>query len=116
MFAARLTEEMRGAIELEVGPVFIGCSIGITIVNDADLRPAEIVRQADFALYRTKETAKGQFCFFEPEMDAAIKMRRLLGGGPSHRPGRRQAPHGLPAAGQRTGYNGCRGPDALASS
>ena len=78
MFAARLTEDMRGAIELEVGPVFIGCSVGITLVSDAGLLPAEILRQADFALYRTKETAKGQFCFFEPEMDAAIKMRRLL--------------------------------------
>jgi diguanylate cyclase (GGDEF)-like protein len=76
--AARLNEVLTNPIELEVGRVFIGCSIGITIVNDPDLQPAEILRQADLALYRTKETMKGQFCFFELEMDAAIKTRHAL--------------------------------------
>jgi diguanylate cyclase (GGDEF)-like protein len=77
--AGRLTEVLRAPIELEdVGTVFIGCSVGITIVSDPSLPPAEILRQADMALYRTKETTKGQFCFFEQEMDSAIKTRRAL--------------------------------------
>jgi EAL domain-containing protein (putative c-di-GMP-specific phosphodiesterase class I) len=36
------------------------------------------LRQADLALYRAKDTAKGQYCFFEIEMDAAVKARRAL--------------------------------------
>ena len=74
----RLTEGLRQPIELEAGVVFIGCSIGITLVTDASLPPAEILRQADVALYRAKETVKGQFCFFEPDMDTAMKVRRSL--------------------------------------
>ena len=78
LLASRLTEMMRTPVELEVGRVFIGCSIGITMVKNPAVDPAEILRQADLALYRSKETSKGQFCFFEPDMDIAVKMRRSL--------------------------------------
>ena len=77
-FASSLARAMREPIELEAGLVFIGCSVGVTLVSDSDLQPAEILRRADLALYRSKDTAKGQFCFFEPEMDATIKVRRAL--------------------------------------
>jgi predicted signal transduction protein with EAL and GGDEF domain len=76
--ATRLTEGLREPIELEAGCVFIGCSVGITIVTDPSLPAAEILRQADVALYRAKETAKGQFCFFAVDMDSAMKVRRSL--------------------------------------
>jgi diguanylate cyclase (GGDEF)-like protein len=76
--ATRLAEAMTQPIELEAGRVFIGCSIGITIIQDAGIDPAEALRQADLALYRAKDTAKGQFCFFEIEMDLVIKARRSL--------------------------------------
>jgi diguanylate cyclase (GGDEF)-like protein len=78
MLAGRLTELLREPIELDVGRVFIGCTIGIAIVSDPGPQPADILRQADMALYRAKEHAKGTFCFFEPEMDSAIKTRRAL--------------------------------------
>ena len=78
MLAARLTELLRAPIELQVGSVFIGCSIGITIVTDGSLRAADVMRQADLALYRTKENSRGGFCFFELGMDVAVQMRRAL--------------------------------------
>jgi diguanylate cyclase (GGDEF)-like protein len=78
MLAGRLTELLREPIELDVGRVFIGCTIGIAIVSDPGPQPADILRQADMALYRAKEQAKGSYCFFEPEMDSAIKTRRAL--------------------------------------
>ncbi len=76
--AARLTEAMARPFELTTGRVFVGCSVGISIVADPHLDPPEALRQADVALYRAKQTAKGQFCFFEQEMDAQIKVRRGL--------------------------------------
>jgi diguanylate cyclase (GGDEF)-like protein len=76
--ASRLTEVMRQPIDLETGRVFIGCSVGVSLISDGCIDPVEALRQADLALYRTKETAKGQFCFFKLEMDAAIKARRAL--------------------------------------
>ncbi len=76
--AARLTEALRAPIALQVGSVFIGCSVGVTIVSDAGLGAADVLRQADLALYCSKEAARGQFCFFQPEMDVAVQMRRAL--------------------------------------
>ncbi len=76
--ATRLTDALRAPIELQVGSVLIGCSVGITIVSDAGLEAVDVLRQADLALYRSKETAKGQFCFFEPEMDVSVQLRRAL--------------------------------------
>ncbi len=76
--AARLTEVMRLPIDLEAGRVFIGCSVGVALISDGHIDPAEALRQADLALYRAKDTARGQFCFFEIEMDAAVKARRSL--------------------------------------
>jgi diguanylate cyclase (GGDEF)-like protein len=76
--ASRLTEAMKLPVDLQAGRVFIGCSIGVSIVQDGGIEPAEALRQADLALYRAKDFAKGQYCFFEIEMDAAIKSRRAM--------------------------------------
>ena len=78
--AARLIEAMNQPFDLAAGRVFVGCSIGVSLVADGTLEPAEALRQADLALYRAKDSGGVQYCFFELEMDAAIKMRRALEG------------------------------------
>ncbi|MFD1189186.1 putative bifunctional diguanylate cyclase/phosphodiesterase [Phenylobacterium conjunctum] len=76
--AARLLEALSEPFDLEGMRVFTGCSIGVTVCTDPDTDPAEALRHADLALYRAKENGKSQYCFFEIEMDAAIKTRRAL--------------------------------------
>lgn len=76
--AARLLEALSEPFDLEGMRVFTGCSIGVTVCTDPDTDPAEALRHADLALYRAKENGKSQYCFFEVEMDAAIKTRRAL--------------------------------------
>ncbi len=76
--AARLRDCMALPVDLAAGRVFVGCSIGITLVGEFRIEPAEAVRQADLALYSAKQTGKNKFCFFEIEMDAAIRTRRGL--------------------------------------
>ncbi len=76
--AARLVEVMSESAELSTGRVFVGCSVGVTVIDNGEMDPAEALRQADLALYRAKGDGKSRYCFFEIEMDAAIKTRRLL--------------------------------------
>lgn len=76
--ADRLVKVMAQPIQLGSARVFGGCSIGVSLITDADIEPAEALRQADLALYRAKQTARGQYCFYEIEMDAATKARRIL--------------------------------------
>ncbi|MGA2551280.1 MAG: EAL domain-containing protein [Burkholderiaceae bacterium] len=73
--AARLTECMTRPFELASGRVFIGCSIGICVVEDPNIEAAELLRQADLALFRAKQTGSGHYSFFDLEMDTSVKAR-----------------------------------------
>ncbi|MCA1935370.1 putative bifunctional diguanylate cyclase/phosphodiesterase [Asticcacaulis sp.] len=76
--AKRVLEGLKGQVTLESGPVYSSCSIGVTLLQESDIEAAEALRQADLALYRAKEQGRSQYAFFEIEMDATIKLRKLL--------------------------------------
>jgi diguanylate cyclase (GGDEF)-like protein len=76
--AKRVLETLTGTVSLESGQVFSSCSIGVTLLNEGDVEPAEALRQADLALYRAKEMGRSQYAFFEIEMDATIKLRKTM--------------------------------------
>ncbi|HEX4846581.1 MAG TPA: EAL domain-containing protein, partial [Novosphingobium sp.] len=65
-------------LETEHGRIEVGCSIGIALIDQPGLEPSEVLRWADLALYRSKERGRGQFQFFEPDMDAELRDRRAL--------------------------------------
>ncbi len=77
-FADRIVAIMAEPIDLSVGQVHVGCSVGVTMIEDAATDPLETLRQADLALYRAKGNGRGQYAFFESEMDAAVRTRREL--------------------------------------
>lgn len=76
--AARIVAKLAEPIELPIGRVFGGCSIGVMLAQDGVSDPNECLRQADLALYRAKDGGRGRFCVFEEEMDAAVRLRRGL--------------------------------------
>lgn len=78
VMAARLCREIGKPFILGSLHLHIGCSIGITTAKRKGSEPAELLREADIALYKAKDHGKGRFCFFEHELDVAIKGRRLL--------------------------------------
>jgi len=78
VLATRLVAAMNEPIQLGSGKMFSGCSIGVSMIEGGDVDPAEALRQADLALYRAKQNGRLQYCFFELEMDAAVKTRRAL--------------------------------------
>lgn len=77
-FAERLVQSLSAPIDLPIGRLHVGCSVGVTLVAEDGASPQECLRQADLALYKAKDNGRSQFTFFEAEMDAALRMRRAL--------------------------------------
>ena len=82
--AERLVRALSAPVELSCGAVFVGGSVGVAVIDPAEghvgapMAPGEAARRADVAMYRAKEQGRGRYCFFEAEMDAALKARRGL--------------------------------------
>jgi len=76
--AERVLKLFEEPFELEAGTVEVGVSIGVTLITNPDIEPPEALRQSDLALYGSKEGGRNRVTFFEPDMDAALRMRRSL--------------------------------------
>ncbi|MGH6736369.1 MAG: putative bifunctional diguanylate cyclase/phosphodiesterase [Methyloceanibacter sp.] len=76
--AARLIESFEAPIEVDGNPTDIGVSVGIAIYPDNGGTAENLLANADMALYRAKSTGRGCACFFEPDMDLAVRRRRRL--------------------------------------
>ncbi len=78
LLADRIVKSLAEPINLAAGRLFIGASVGVSIVTEGNIDPAEGLRQADLALYRAKDAGRGRYAFFDSEMDASVKGRREL--------------------------------------
>ena len=76
--AQRLIEEMARPFDCGGTEVVISTSIGIAVAPSDSSDPDQLMRCADLALYRAKESGRNGFCFFETGMDAAMHERRTL--------------------------------------
>lgn len=76
--AGRIVQVMQDRIDVSMGLAQLGCSIGVSIVQDPEVLHVDALRQADVALYRAKQAGRNRFTFFEPEMDSALRLRKSL--------------------------------------
>tara|TARA_R110000751_G_scaffold172928_3_gene279347 strand:+ start:59464 stop:61953 length:2490 start_codon:yes stop_codon:yes gene_type:complete len=76
--AQRLIDTISKTIQIDGQTISIGASIGIAMAP-TDGNTAEILlKNADLAMYRSKEEGRGVYHFFEPEMDARMQTRRQM--------------------------------------
>lgn len=74
-------EEIVGAFERTIhlhsadSVITVGASVGVTLVEQADLEIDRIIAQADTAMYRAKASREQSFYFFEKGMDEAAAQR-----------------------------------------
>lgn len=80
--ARRLAEQIRNgfAAEMDIArdPTAVGVSIGIAVYPLDGLSAEQLCANADTALYRAKQGGRAHACFFDAEMDQAVRSRRQL--------------------------------------
>ncbi|MEM9279296.1 MAG: EAL domain-containing protein, partial [Pseudomonadota bacterium] len=76
--AARLLQSVSRKYEIDGEFHTIGVSIGIALAPMNGTRPSQLLRNADLALYRSKADGRGVFRFFESQMDADQREKRML--------------------------------------
>jgi diguanylate cyclase (GGDEF)-like protein len=77
--AERLVSELARPYLIGDATVSTSASIGIASARDAGGDPAEVVRNADVAMYMAKANGKSGFAIFDPGMHGAIRERQELG-------------------------------------
>jgi diguanylate cyclase (GGDEF)-like protein len=75
--ARRLIEAIRMPTRLGGVDAIVGASIGVALSTDGERAP-DLLRNADFAMYRAKGAGKGRFEVFEASMRAGIAERAEL--------------------------------------
>jgi diguanylate cyclase len=76
--AERIFEALRLPVCIDGVEVTISASIGCAMFPDDGSTVADLLRNADTAMYRAKADGKATCRFFEAEMDAALLARRRL--------------------------------------
>jgi diguanylate cyclase (GGDEF)-like protein len=76
--ASRVVEALSVPFDLGEHHVVIGSSVGIAMAPDDGADADRLLRNADMALYRSKDDGRGKFHFFKSEMDDEAQARRTL--------------------------------------
>ncbi len=76
--AQRLIQAIRSPTRLGDVDALVGASIGIALSTAGGERAQDLLRNADFAMYRAKGAGKGRFEVFEASMRAGIAERAEL--------------------------------------
>jgi diguanylate cyclase (GGDEF)-like protein len=76
--AAKLLASLAAPFALQGVERHISTSIGIALNRGGHPPADEMMMQADTALYRAKDEGRNRYCFFAPELDAAVRERVSL--------------------------------------
>ena len=76
--AERLREAIMVPIEIDHAEVGCGAAIGIALYPDDATDASSLINDADLAMYRAKGSLLRPICFYEEDMDEAVRNRRRL--------------------------------------
>lgn len=82
--ADRILAAVTPPIEVAGQEVVVGASVGIALSPDDGADAATLVKNADMAMYRAKQSGRGVFCFFADEIAATASARLRMEGALRH--------------------------------
>jgi diguanylate cyclase (GGDEF)-like protein len=77
-FAERVMQSLQAPFRISSHDLFISASIGIVLGHSHYQRGADLVRDADIAMYRAKSRGKARYAIFQPTMHAKALQRLYL--------------------------------------
>jgi diguanylate cyclase (GGDEF)-like protein/PAS domain S-box-containing protein len=78
MVAQKIIDTIRTPVILKDHTVHADCSVGITMFPQDGDDKDQLVKQADLALYKSKEEGRGRYFFFAQEMNQKVLRRKHL--------------------------------------
>lgn len=76
--ARRILAAFDAPIDVDGQQIRMAASLGIAMFPQDSAEPEVLLTNADLALYRVKQSGRGSFAFFQPEMDEEARRRREL--------------------------------------
>ena len=76
--AQRIRDEICRPFDLGGVQAVVNSSIGIAVAPADSTDPEQLLKQADMALYAAKAEGRGVYRFFQPDMDARMKLRHEI--------------------------------------
>ncbi|QXA49581.1 cyclic di-GMP phosphodiesterase [Enterobacter cancerogenus] len=70
--ASRILTRLRQPFRIGLIEVYTGCSLGIALTPQHGTDRESVIRNADTAMYTAKESGRGKFCVFSPEMNQRV--------------------------------------------
>ncbi|WP_368542016.1 cyclic di-GMP phosphodiesterase [Enterobacter soli] len=70
--ASRILTRLRQPFRIGLIEVYTGCSLGIALAPQHGNDRESVIRNADTAMYTAKESGRGKFCVFSPEMNQRV--------------------------------------------
>ncbi|MWL74202.1 diguanylate cyclase, partial [Escherichia coli] len=70
--ASRILTRLRQPFRIGLIEVYTGCSLGISLAPQHGTDRESVIRNADTAMYTAKESGRGKFTVFSPEMNQRV--------------------------------------------
>lgn len=70
--ASRILTRLRQPFRIGLIEVYTGCSLGISLAPQHGNDRESVIRNADTAMYTAKESGRGKFCVFSPDMNQRV--------------------------------------------
>jgi diguanylate cyclase (GGDEF)-like protein/PAS domain S-box-containing protein len=78
MVARRILQDVAQPFKLDDLNLSISCSIGVSMYPTDGQTLDELIKQADTAMYRVKESGRANFRFYQPQMNADLLSRMKM--------------------------------------
>lgn len=77
-YASRMIECFREPLDLDGEVVYVSMSIGIAVYPDNGLSPNALIKNADIAMYKSKDTGKNKYTLFDSKMEDELSRNTLI--------------------------------------